>query len=238
MNDYDLKFLQAAFKISEIDEKIGKIEAGEIVASDIEKAELQETKEKLIDEFVELWIETDRIEIREIEYPFLKNIVQQVREKYKFVDLWAGYNEKILDTHENGGILDRGTFLSNYYELKPPYVKVGTNIPKGLQGICNEARYCYVYGQYSACIALSRTVLEIVLKDKLSMLDTDNMCLALLIESAYSSGAISKTAYHRAKNIKDRANGILHKANTVESGHAYGALDHLVDFLEEIYLAN
>jgi uncharacterized protein YdcH (DUF465 family) len=106
MNDYDMKFLQTAFKISEIDERIGKIESGEIVASNIEKAELQETKDKLMDEFVELWIETDRIEIREIEYPFLKDIVQQVRDQYKFSDLWDGYRDTILDSHENDGILE------------------------------------------------------------------------------------------------------------------------------------
>jgi len=236
MNDYDLRFLQTAYKISEIDDNIGKIAVGDIFGSDIVKAELQDAKDHLMDVFVELWIETDRIEIREIEYPFLKDIVQQVRDKYKLTDLWAGYNEKILDTHENGGILNRGTFLGNYYDLKPPYVKVGTNIPNGLKSIYNEARYCYVYGQYSACIALSRTVLEIVLKDKLSIIDTDNMCLAMLIESAFSRNVISKTTYHRAIQIKNRANGILHKADTAKSGHAYGALDHILEILEEIYL--
>lgn len=236
MNDYDLKFLQAAFRISEIDDKILKIETGEIVASDIEKAELQEIKEKLMDEFVELWIETDRIEIREIEYPFLKDVVQQVRDQYKFSDLWDGYKDKILDSHENDGILDRATFLSNYYDLKPPYVKEGINIPKGLNDICNEARLCYVYGQYSACVALSRTVIEIVLKNKLSILEADKMCLALLLEEAKISRSISNKAYHRAMGIKNQANDILHKAIKVEKSKAYGALDHLVDFLEEIYL--
>ncbi|MDD2734806.1 MAG: DUF4145 domain-containing protein [Desulfuromonadaceae bacterium] len=238
MNNCDLSFLKAAFKISELDKRISEIESGEICILETEKVKLLEEREKLADDFIESWIEADRIEIREAEHPFIKNLIQQIREQYTLDGLWNEYYEKILDSHENGGILDRGAFLRNYYELKPPYVKEGTKIPKGLKDICNEARLCYVYGQYSACVALSRTVLEIVLKDKLSIQDADKMCLALLLEEAKTGNSISKKAYHRAIDIKNRANDILHKAKKVEKRHAYSALDHLVDFLEEIYLSN
>ncbi len=238
MNDFDLKLLQTAHEISELDVKIAKMTDGEIHVSAEDKSELLKLREKFMEDFIEVWIETDRIEIREIEYPFLKDIVQQMREQYNIGDLWKSHQDKILDLHENGGILDRGTFLANYYDLKPPYVKKGTHIPNGLKDICNEARFCYVYGQYSACVALSRTVLEIVLKDKLSILETEKICFSMLLDKAKTSSAISKGAYYRAKKIIGCANDILHKAKTVERRFAYGALDHLVEFLEEIYLSS
>jgi len=66
-------------------------------------------------------------------------------------------------------LLDRGKFLNNYYKLKPPYVRPGTKIPQGIKNIYHESRWCFVYGQYSAAIALTRTVIETILKHKFNL---------------------------------------------------------------------
>jgi len=166
----DKEIIEILSKISKLRNQLGEVDGKKPHLLSIKKRKrLEEEEEKLFKEYDQLLIELDRIEIRHS--PIGKSFVDLIR-KFEAFDLdekWDYYYEDILDFHEDGDLLNRGKFLNNYYKLKPPYVKTGTKIPQGIKNICHESRWCFVYGQYSAAIALSRTVIETVLKHEFNL---------------------------------------------------------------------
>jgi hypothetical protein len=116
--------------------------------------------------------------------------------------------------------------------LKPPYVRTGTKIPQGIKNIYHESRWCFVYGQYSAAIALSRTVIDTILKHKFNF-EGD---LITIIDLAREKRFISQKAAWNAHKVRMLANKILHNANVATEKQAKNSLDHILDFIEEIYL--
>ena len=229
----DKKIFETLSKIINLENQLYEDDGNKPTLLPIDKRkQLEEEREKLLREYDLLLIELDRIEIRHS--PDEKTYINLLRIMSTF-DLdkkWDYYYEDILDFHENGGLLERGTFLNNYYKLKPPYVKTGTKIPQGIKNICHESRWCFVYGQYSAAIALSRTVIETVLKHEFNLAGDLND----IIDLACEKKLISEKATWNAHGIRRLSNKILHKANVATQNQAKNSLDRILDFIEEIYL--
>jgi hypothetical protein len=200
----------------------------------IEKKKLlEEERKKLITEYDHLLIGLNRIEIRHSpdEKAFVKLLRYILKHDCDLNKIWDYYYEYILDFHMDDELLNRGEFLNNYYALRPPYVKVGTEIPQGIKNIYHESRWCFVYGQYSASVTLSRTVIETILKHKFN-LEGD---IKDIINFAHEKRFISKKCAWSANKVRMLANKILHKADVATKKQAMNALDHVLDFIEEIY---
>lgn len=230
----DKKIFETLSKIVNLEKQLGEDDGNKPCLLPVDKRKLlEEEKEKLQREYNLLLIELDRIEIRHS--PDDKACIDVLRYMTTF-DLhekWDYYYEDILDFHEiSGDLLDRGTFLNNYYKLKPPYVRTGTKIPQGIKNIYHESRWCFVYGQYSAAIALSRTVIDTILKHKFNF-EGD---LITIIDLAREKRFISQKAAWNAHKVRMLANKILHNANVATEKQAKNSLDHILDFIEEIYL--
>jgi hypothetical protein len=230
----DIKVLELLFKIADLEKQLGLDDENSkpVLLSVEKKKKLKKERENLIDEYHELLIDLDRIRVRE--WPGEKGLVDIIR---KFVDfdmdtLWKDYNQYILDSYENSEILDRGAFCRNYFKLKPPYIRAGTKIPEGIQNIYHESRWCFVYGQYNASIALSRTVIETVLKAKFNLEGT----LDFIIDTAKKRNLISEGTFWKIDKVRRSANKILHQAKLKTEKEAKNSIDHVLDFLEEIYL--
>lgn len=229
----DERLLQTLSKIVNLEKQLGQVDGDKPRFLTVDKRKrLEKEEEKLQKEYDLLLIELDRIEIRHS--PLGKSFADIIRHFHAF-DLdanWDYYYDDILDFHESGDLLNRGKFLNNYYKLKPPYVKTGTKIPQGIKNICHESRWCFVYGQYSAAIALSRTVIETVLKHEFNLEGDLNDIIDLACEKKF----ISEKAVWNAHGIRRLSNKILHKANVATQNQAKNSLDHILDFIEEIYL--
>ena len=229
----DKKIFETLSKIINLENQLGEVNGKPCLLPIDKRKRLEEEKEKLQREFDLLLIELDRIEIRHS--PDEKAYIDFLRHMSTcdLNEIWDYYYEDILDFHEDGDLLDRGKFLNNYYKLKPPYVRTGTKIPQGIKNIYHESRWCFVYGQYSAAIALSRTAIETILKHKFN-LENDN--LNKIIDLAREKRFISQKAAWNAHKVRMLSNKILHKANVATEKQAKNSLDHILDLIEEIYL--
>jgi len=190
--------------------------------------------EKKLDE---LLYKLNRIEIREtlkgLEH--VKDLTALRKGSFQLDEVWDELGEKIIDYHIKEGLVDRDIFIENYYRLEPPYVKIGTEIPKGIKKICEESRWCYVYEQYNATIVLSRSIIETILKDKLGRNKIRNLNAKQIIDHAAYKEIISENVSGEAHNIRKQANEILHKAKVATRQEAKSALDYILIFLQEIY---
>jgi hypothetical protein len=94
---------------------------------------------KVLNKYITSKIELDRIRIRETLYH--KAIIDFLRKDdlvygtIKIEEFWDHHYEEILDFHQDNELIDRGSFVRNYFMLIPPYVKVGTNIPEKIKKI-------------------------------------------------------------------------------------------------------
>lgn len=229
----DKKIFETVFKIVNLEKQLGEDDGNKPCLLPVDKRKrLEEEKEKLQRKYNLLLIELDRIEIRHS--PDEKACIDFLRHisTCDLNEIWDYYYEDILDFHEDGDLLDRGKFLNNYYKLKPPYVRTGTKIPQGIKNIYHESRWCFVYGQYSAAIALSRTVIDTILKHNFNF-EGD---LITIIDLALEKRFISQKAARKAHKVRMLANKILHNANVATEKEAKDSLDHILDFIEEIYL--
>jgi len=244
MNDSDEnKIYETLFKIINLQNQLGEgdddlldilgIKKQPYLLSIEKKKRLEKELNETFEEYHLLLIELDRINIRHT--PENKVYVDLFRHIVKndcdLNEIWDDYFTDILEIHEDGDLLNRGAFLYNYYKLKPPYVKIGTELPKGIKNIYHESRWSFVYGQYSAAIALSRTVIEVILKHKFNLEGNLND----IIDLAREKNIISKKAAWNAHKVRVLANKILHKANVATEKQAKNSLDHILDFIEEIY---
>lgn len=200
--------------------------------------QLKKQSEELYDKYITAKIELDRIRIRETSRHQAEIDILRKYFCYRSIDekdfraFWDDNWQEILEAHQDTELVDRGTFIRNYFKLIPPYVKVGTRIPEGIKNIYHESRWCFVYGQYSATIALSRTVIETVLKDKYNIVGY----LDEIIETAKNRRLISKQTSWDANKVRLFANKILHQARSAKEKEAKDAIEHVRSFLEEIYL--
>jgi hypothetical protein len=199
------------------------------------KQQLEKRRYDLEEELNDLLIEVDRIEIRQSFAGKDQARVQRmmIKNLFNLDEMWDSYHEKILDFHEQTDVLDRYTFLSNYYQLAPPFVRIGSQIPDGIKHIYHESRWCFVYGHFSATVSLCRSVIETILKQ---MKCTRGSTLPQNIDMACTRKLISKQSAWNAKKVVRCANILLHDAVPATRQNAVDALDSTLNFLEDIYL--
>jgi len=202
-----------------------------------ERKKLEDKYEEINNKIITTKIELDRIRIRETPHP--KAIIDFLRKKTvyspikteDFDEFWHDHFGEILDFHQDNELIARGEFIRNYFKLIPPYVKVGTNIPEGIQDIYHESRWCFVYAKYSAVIALSRTVIETVLKNKFHLEGK----LSEIIKVAKDRDLINSRTAWNANKVRKFANDTLHNAKPATEDEAKDSINYVLNFLEEIY---
>ncbi len=233
----DERIIELFWKLDRINNQLGEEEGSFPALMTVhKKRELEAERDKLANEFENLLIEVDRIEIRNAPAG-KKQVIMQRLMLDSFFDLrkmWDTYYDEILDFHQQTELLDRYKFLENYYKLTPPYVQSGVKIPQGIKDICHESRWSFVYGQYSASISLSRTVVETILKNRFNLEGK----LKEIIETAKQKKFISNQSAWKANKVRVLANRVLHEARPSTEEEAKNALDHVLNFMEEIYLEN
>jgi hypothetical protein len=235
--DEDKEFFNLLKEILDIEETFGSDNQPplRIVHPEEKKKQLEKRRAELLDKYMVFLIELDRVRIREAPYP-MNHLVDFLQgHAYCSLDIntaWDNYSQDILDYHQDNELIDRGRFVRNYFKLTPPYIKVGTRIPEGIQNIYHESRWCFVYGQYNAAVALCRTVIETVLRTKFHLYGDLNE----VIKTAKERRLISdKTQWH-ANGVRILANKILHQAETISEKEAKDAIGYILVFLQEIYL--
>ena len=207
-----------------------------LVLSQDERKKLETLKNDLYGKLIKTQIGLDRIRLRETPHSqeiidFLRTNIYFSIKKEGFSDFYGDNFGEILDFHQDTELIERGEFLRNYFELIPPYIKIGTSIPEGIINIYHESRWCFVYRQYSAVIALSRAVIETVLKSEFKLEgNLDN-----IITEAKDNEFINKSTAWNANKIRRLANDSLHKAKPATKDQAKDAINYVLKFLEEIY---
>lgn len=198
------------------------------------KKQLEKEYTELHEQYMMFIIELDRIRIRETPYP--KVFIDLLRKDMgygplKIKDYWYDWNQEILECHQDNELIDRGSFVNRYFQLIPPYVKSGTIIPEGIKNIYHESRWCFVYGQYSATVAMCRTIIETVLKTKFHLEGK----LDEIINEAKKRQLIDGSIKWNADRVRILANKILHRAQPVTEKEAKDAIGYILVFLEKIY---
>jgi hypothetical protein len=199
------------------------------------KKRLEKQRAELHEQYMMFIIELDRVRIRET--PYHKFLLDFLRKDLgygplKIKDYWHDWNQEILECHQDTELIDRGGFVNRYFQLIPPYVKSGTIIPEGIKNIYHESRWCFVYGQYSATVAMCRTIIETVLKTKFHLEGK----LDEIINTAKERGLIDGSIRWNANHVRLLANKILHCAKPVSEKDAKDAIRYVMVFLEKIYL--
>jgi len=140
----------------------------------------------------------------------------------------------------------------SHYEYVKGMSKIGAiiincgKVPKSLECFVAEARQCYAFQQYNAVFSLSRTILEVTLKElsvkhgilpkddaKLSQIDNYKTSLNFLIDE------LSKIHPYRSYSarlhwIRRRANFAIHGNKVVTEAEAAGILKETMRTVSEI----
>ncbi len=131
-----------------------------------------------------------------------------------------------------------------YFQLIPPFVREGTDIPENIISLYAETRWCYIFAQFNACIALCRALVESIAKEVVGQkigLDLKGgsegsdlqRCLFLLEKIKYiSSSCAQETRIYLVKN----ANLVMHEGKLPSEENALNAIEITRHFLEEIYI--
>lgn len=193
----------------------------------------------------EAWRDLERFEIKEYKDPDSLNLINAVRkltvhDPFNFEDdselhfWWCGFG-------------DWATAMKRYFELIPPYIRYGNKIPQPIRKLYAESRWCFIYGQYNACLTVNRAIIDAIIKEKKPV---------FLIAKKYEQNFKKKNPYstgefliefmknsHITKDLqKDTykfivkiANDILHKAKSIGKDECLKALEIMNQFFEEIY---
>lgn len=208
-----------------------------------EKPESKEY-EKIHDEFVELWWDIDRIEIREFQSKDYARWVQEIFKlttNLKYPESFAGDRDNwppgVLFDEEIDEIARTNKRLEEYYKLTPPFVKQGTKIPIKLKKVFSESRHCFIDQHYNATIVLSRAIVENVIKQKLGSEEYEiSKFLKACADKALEWKMINSSTHDLAIEINIKANNILHGKDEVATDKdAKDIINKTKDFLEEAY---
>jgi hypothetical protein len=129
-----------------------------------------------------------------------------------------------------------GVWARNLFNLVPPFVKQGVNIPENLRQLYAESRRCFIFEQHNAAVVLSRAIIEIALKKKIGLSEESKKWTAgFTLEKASEKKIISDSSYWIAKKVITNADTILHQGKNAERQETLNALDHTKQFLEELF---
>jgi len=143
---------------------------------------------------------------------------------------------------EVGGLGVGGTELAYY----PRFVQrasnedeyIGMALEASIPQTWEEAAWCYVYGQYRACILLCATLLEIALKYELYRKGQSvSSTLGPLIDKCLKVGILTGAMTSVARSINLRRNDVIHaniQTNRPESLLHYAAEEHEIEPVEDL----
>jgi len=240
----DTNIIDLACKLIRIDAILGnlsrqdRIDAGigsnKTVITIEEKHKLEHDKINLMKEYYSSIIELDRVCIKRTPDKFMSvNFLRNgLLNNIDIDEFFNDYKSEIFEYHQDDELLDRATFICNYYTLKPPYVSSDAKIPDNIRNIYHESRWCFVFCQYNASIVLSRTIIETVLQQKLK----DERSIKDLIDVARDRNVITIGMRWKLNKVRLIANKILHKADVLTKKEALSTLDSVLEFIEEMYL--
>lgn len=129
-----------------------------------------------------------------------------------------------------------GDIVSNYYGLTPAFVKNTVEIPDQLKKIYAESRWCFVFQNYCASVALCRTIVELAFKIKTGKdLDYRLTRLGTQLDGAARLNVIPEEAAWIARHVIFPANSVLHQGKLMDRESAFKVIDRTVDFLEIVF---
>lgn len=188
-------------------------------------------------ELTEILRGIDRIHIREY-FDFDNEIADWMEEFLK-------KDNKIFqledwDTHIDSGIeLDLfypGVYARNYYKLTPPFIRQGVKIPEKMKSLYAESRFCFIFEQFSAAIALSRAIIEFALKTKIGLHEeARDWTAGKTLAKALDLKIIDDKTYCTARKVINNADKVLHQVKNATEQEALTALDHTKTVLESIF---
>lgn len=193
----------------------------------------------------EAWRDLERFEIKEYKDPDSLKLINIIR---RFTTHDPFCLEDASELHSwwcDSG--DWATSMKRYFELIPPYIRHGNKIPQPIRKLYAESRWCFIYGQYNACLTVNRAIIDAIIKEKAP---------AFRIAAKYDQ--VKKKTYpystgeflyefmknsHITKDLqKDAnefivtiANHILHKAKSIGKDECLKALEIMNRFFEEIH---
>lgn len=199
-------------------------------------------KKKLEAELHKAWLEQDRVELREYHDPNLAKAMGFLIQVTK--DDPFKINEDCTDWHNWWGDegLDNWPFhIKRYFELVPPYVRVGSIIPQNIKTLYSESRWCFIYENFNACIVLSRGIIDAVSKqtNPLDKAKENNVYTKKVVNLMKNEGIISpKLETNILEKIVYKANKILHQGETTSKEECLESIECVKTFLEDVYSKN
>jgi hypothetical protein len=150
------------------------------------------------------------------------------------------YNDRLgfitdrwLDEHELGNI---ESHIKRYFSLIPPFVSVNKEIPEKVKELFAETRRCYVFGQFRAAVALSRSVIEVSLKDRLKVgTINQDWSAGNCLTTALQNSIINQELYIIGDDINVKANKILHAGADLSEEEALYFLNNAKKYIELLY---
>lgn len=129
---------------------------------------------------------------------FAQNIVKNLNElrmKFAYQDFYAyQFVDKLQD------------IVRRALKIREGFAK--ENVSEKVKTICKETYLCFIHGYHVASIALCRSIVETLLKDRLNV---DIGALEKLNDVAFSKGLYSKGTWGRIDQIRKGGNKFLHQ---------------------------
>jgi len=151
-------------------------------------------------------------------------------------------SEWSMRLNEVGGLGVGGTELAyrphfvQQADTEDEYIKMALEI--SISQTWEEAAWCYVYGQFRACILLCATVLELALKYELYRRDqSTSSTLGPIIDKCGKIGVLSKSLVAKAKSVNIRRNDVIHaniQTNRPESLLYHTGEEHEIKPIEDL----
>jgi len=121
-------------------------------------------------------------------------------------------------------------------DTEDEYIKMAleTSVPQTWE----EAAWCYVYGQFRACILLCATVLELALKYELYRRDqSTSFTLGPIIDKCGKIGVLLESLVGKAKSVNIRRNDVIHaniQTDRPESLLYHTGEEHEIEQIEDL----
>ena len=160
----------------------------------------------------------------------LKNEYLDDDEDSEFIEFTR---DRWLDEHELGNI---ESHIRRYFSLLPPLVSLDNEISEKIKELYAETRRCFVYGQFRASIALSRSVIEVSLKERKNFDVYDRTWTAgKCLREFKDKDLITQDLHDIGKGIVVRADNILHRGAGISEEEALYFLDKVKIYIELFY---
>lgn len=193
-------------------------------------------KQKLMNAFREAWFYFDRTQIKEYPPEMARGLPSFVKDTLKNDPPWSSSNTDLEGHWKVHQLGDWKNQMRRNWELEPAYVKEDVKISNKIKKLYSETRQSYIYGQFKSSIALSRTVIEVALKEKAELSVYDRSWTAgKTLTKFLEKGQINKEIYDIADDVVVRADEILHRGANITEEETLYFLNKTKDFIELFY---